>query len=42
MFLSQKEAILRQNNDEEPPIVPTNFVEKAISKLFDKLFKKGK
>lgn len=42
MFLSQKEAILRQNNGEEPPVVPTNFVEKAISKLFDKLFKKRK
>ncbi len=41
MFLLQKEAILRQNNGEEPPLVPTNFVEKAISKLFDKLFKKG-
>ena len=42
VFLSQKEAILRENNGEEPPVVPTNFVEKAISKLFDKLFKKGK
>ena len=42
MFLSQKEAILRQNNGEEPPIIPTNFVEKAISKLFDNLLKKRK
>ena len=38
--ISEKEAIVRQNNGEEPPSVPTNFVEKAISKLFDKLFKK--
>ncbi len=42
MFLSQKEAILRQNNGEEPPPVPTNFVEKSIFKLLDKIFKRRK
>lgn len=40
VFLSQKEAILRENNGEEPPPVPTNFVEKAIFKVVDKIFKR--
>lgn len=40
IFLSQKEAILRENNGEEPPSVPTNFVEKAIFKVVDKIFKR--
>lgn len=40
VFLSQKEAILRENNGEEPPVVPTNFVEKAIFKVVDKIFKR--
>jgi hypothetical protein len=39
-FLSEKEAILRQNNGEEPPREPANFVEKAIFKFLDKIFKK--
>lgn len=34
MFLSQQEAILRQNNDEEPKKEPTGFIAKAIYKLF--------
>ncbi len=42
MFLLQKEAILRQNNGEEPPPVSTNFVEKSIFKLLDKIFKRRK
>lgn len=42
IFLSQKETILRQNNGEEPPPVPTNFVEKSIFKLLDKIFKRRK
>ena len=42
-ILSEKEALLRQNNGEEPPRVPANFVEKAIFKFLDKIFnKKGK
>ena len=39
-FLSEKEAILRQNNGEEPPRVPANFVEKAMFKFLDKIFNK--
>ncbi len=38
-FLSEKEAILRQNNGEEPPREPANFIEKALFKFFDKIFK---
>lgn len=38
-FLSEKEAILRQNNGEAPPRVPANFVEKALFKFLDKIFK---
>ncbi len=42
-ILSEKEALLRQNNGEEPPRVPANFVEKAIFEFLDKIFnKKGK
>ena len=41
-FLSEKETILRQNNGEEPPREPANFVEKAIFKFLDKIFKKEK
>ena len=40
-FLSEKEAILRQNNGEEPPREPTNFVEKAMFKFLDKIFNKN-
>ena len=39
-FLSEKEAILRQNNGEEPPYVPTGFIEKKVSKILDTIFKK--
>lgn len=39
-FLSEKEAIVRQNNGEEPPREPANFVEKALFKFLDKIFNK--
>lgn len=39
-FLSEKEAILRRNNGEEPPREPANFVEKALFKFLDKIFNK--
>ena len=39
-FLLEKEAILRQNNGEEPPREPANFVEKALFKFLDKIFNK--
>ncbi len=41
-FLSEKEAVVRQNNGEEPPYVPTGFIEKKVSKILDTIFKKGK
>ena len=40
-FLLEKEAILRQNNGEEPPYVPTGFIEKKVSKILDTILKKG-
>lgn len=42
MFLSQKEAILRQNNGEKPPYVPTGVVEKRVYNFLNKIFKKIK
>ena len=40
-FLLEKEAILRQNNGEEPPREPANFIEKAMFKFLDKIFNKN-